>query len=126
DTGHSGGLDVFVTKLDSTGSSLSYSTFLGGSYSDKGNGIAVDGSENAYVTGITDSTDFPTTPGAYNTEKHNWESDVFVTKLNSTGSSLSYSTFLGGSDLDEGNGIALDGSGNAYVTGITYSTDFPT
>ena len=85
----------------------------------------MDGSENAYVTGITDSTDFPTTPGAYDTG-HSGGYDVFVTKLNSTGSSLIYSTFLGGSEFDEGNGIAVDDLRNSYVTGSTFSTDFPT
>jgi hypothetical protein len=125
DQSSNGDGDVFITKLDTTGSNLIYSTFLGGSYHDQGNGIAVDDLGNAYVTGSTFSTDFPTTPGAYNTS-HNGGFDVFVTKLNNTGSSLIYSTFLGGSDFDEGNGIAMDGSGNAYVTGITDSTDFPT
>jgi hypothetical protein len=117
--------DLFISKLNSTGSALSYSTFLGGGGIDAGWGIAIDGSGNAYVTGRTSSTDFPTTPGAFNTS-YNFMDDLFISKLNSTGSALSYSTFLGGGGIDAGWGIAIDGSGNAYVTGFTESSDFPT
>jgi len=125
DTSYNGNSDVFITKLNSTGSALTYSTYLGGGAYDCGHGIAIDGSGNAYVTGYTYSTDFPTTSGAFDTS-YNGNSDVFITKLNSTGSALTYSTYLGGGDYDYGYGIAIDGSGNAYVTGYTYSTDFPT
>jgi hypothetical protein len=113
---------------------LSYSTYLGGSGGDYGNGIAVDSSGNAYVTGFTDSNDFPTanplqgacddcfyTPGTTDNS-----GDAFVAKLNPTGSALVYSTYLGGSLNDYGTGIAVDSAGNAYVTGATNSTDFPT
>jgi hypothetical protein len=124
DTTLNGG-DVFVTKLNSSGASLLYSTFLGGSNYEGGDGIAVDSSGNAYVTGQTSSTDFPTTSGAFDTT-HNSGGDAFVTKLNASGASLLYSTYLGGSDYEEGWGIAVDSSGNAYVAGYTYSTDFPT
>ncbi len=116
--------DAFIAKLNSSGSALSYSTFLGGSEGDYSYGIAIDGSGSTYVTGSTSSTDFPTTSNAYDTS-HNGEHDVFVAKLNSSGSALSYSTFLGGSESDHSHGIALDGSGNAYVTGDAYSVDFP-
>jgi hypothetical protein len=119
-----GGIDVFVTKLSSTGNSLVYSTYLGGSGQDASHGIAVDGAGSAYVTGQT-SGDFPTTTafdGAFNGGNH----DAFVTKLSPSGSSLIYSTYLGGSDMDIGRGILVDGSGNAYATGNTFSTDFPT
>jgi Ca2+-binding RTX toxin-like protein len=118
--------DVFVTKLEPTGAALSYSTFLGGSGDDQGVGIAVDGAGAAYVTGLTqdETTDFPTTPGAYD-ETHNGAFDAFVTKLEPTGAALSYSTFLGGSGIDFGFGIAVDGGG-AYVTGFTEADDFPT
>jgi hypothetical protein len=119
---------AFVTKLDRTGSGLIYSTYLGGTRFDLGQGIAVDAAGNAYVTGYTDSTDFPTTAGAFQTTHggitDNW--DVFLTKLNPTGSALVYSTYLGGSDNDQGNGIAVDAAGNAYVTGWTNSLDFKT
>ena len=88
-------------------------------------GIAVDTAGNAYVTGYTDSTDFPTTAGAFQTT-FGGKYDAFVTKLNPTGTALVYSTYLGGTGDDGGTGIAVDTAGNAYVTGVTYSTDFPT
>src|SRR5439155_8883792 len=104
---------------------LVYSTYLGGNSDDRGFGIAVDSAGNAYVTGSTPSTDFPTTPGAFQTAG-TVNGIAFVTKLNPTGSGLVYSTYLGGSSGDQAFGIAVDASGNAYVTGLTYSTDFPT
>src|SRR5439155_8211839 len=94
---------------------LFYSTYLGGSGFDQGLGIAVDISGNAYVMGFTNSTNFPTTAGAF--EVANADGNAFVTKLNPTGSGLLYSTYLGGSGFDFGLGIAADASGNAYVTG---------
>ena len=118
-------LDVFVTKLDPTGSALLYSTYLGGTGNDIGFGIAVDGAGNAYVTGFTNSSNFPTTAGAFQTSFGGFD-DAFVTKLDPTGSVLLYSTYLRGSGFDFGNGIAVDATGNAYVTGTTLSTDFPT
>ncbi len=118
-----GGMDVFVTKLNSTGTALVYSTYIGGSGSQQGYGIAIDGSGNAYVTGLVISSDFDVTPGAFQTT-YAGGYDVFVTKLNSTGTALVYSTYIGGSSLDEGRSIAIDGSGNAYVTGRTGSTDY--
>jgi len=120
-----GGSDVFVTKLNATGSGLVYSTFLGGSGGNFGNDITVDGSRNAYVAGYTTSADFPTTIGVYN-RTYGGNQDAFVTKLNAAGSGLVYSTYLGGTSNDFGNGIAVDSSGNAYVIGDTYSTDLPT
>lgn len=117
--------DAFVTKLNAAGSALVYSTFLGGLSSDFGRGIAVDGAGSAYVTGKTDSTDFPTTPGAFDTT-YNDRGDAFVLKLDASGSSLVYGTFLGGSENDDGRGIAVDGSGAAYVTGEVWSDDYPT
>jgi hypothetical protein len=118
-----GGGDVFVTKLNATGTALVYSTYIGGSGSDRGNAIAVDGSGNAYVTGETNSTNYDVTPGAFQTTNGGgW--DVFVTKLNAAGTTLVYSSYIGGSGSDRGNAIAVDGSGNAYVTGETYSTDY--
>src|ERR1022692_4291600 len=120
--------DAFVTMLNPSGSALVYSTYLGGSSSDYGNGIALDSSGNAYVTGQTGSANFPTTPGAFQTSCGGGcgSPDAFVTMLNPSGSALVYSTYLGGSSSDYGNGIAVDSSGNAYVTGVTNSTDFPT
>ncbi|MFI5455817.1 MAG: SBBP repeat-containing protein [Isosphaerales bacterium] len=121
-----GGTDAFVTKFNASGSGLVYSTYLGGNNLDVGYGIAVDGSGNAYVTGYTQSTNFPTTSGAYQGAFGGGYHDAFVTELNATGTALRYSTYLGGSGQDEGYGIAVDGAGDAYVTGITGSTDFPT
>ena len=116
---------AFVTKLNPTGSALGYSTYLGGSGGDDGYGIAADAAGNAYVTGDTSSTDFPTTPGAFQTSLGgSTNSKAFVTKLAPAGS-LAYSTYLGGG-ADSGLAIAVDGVGDAYITGNTSSTTFPT
>ena len=126
DTSHNGGWDAIITKLNSSGSALLYSTFLGGSNTDQAGGIAVDGNGNAAVSGYTASTAFPTTAGAFDTSYSGGAQDAFVTELNSSGSALLYSTFLGGSNTDQASGIAVDGNGNAIISGYTYSTDFPT
>jgi len=103
---------------------LSYSTYLGGASADGASAIAIDSSDNNYITGFTCSTNFPTmaplqpTPGG--------GCDAFITKLNSTGTAALYSTYLGGSAFDQGRGIVVDGGGNAYVTGLTFSSNFPT
>jgi Beta-propeller repeat len=127
DATHNGTLDAFVTKLDRTGSKLLYSTYLGGSGGDfdSGETIAVDRASNAYVTGVTQSSDFPTTPGALDTSLGGTE-DGYVAKLNRDGSKLLYSTYLGGSDEDGGFGITVDDDSHAYVTGFSRSSDFPT
>jgi uncharacterized repeat protein (TIGR01451 family) len=129
-TTYANGSDVFVTKLNADGSAIVYSTYLGGNSEDVGYGIAVDSSSNAYVTGSTSSTNYPTTPGAYQTALHGgsyyYTTDAFVTKLNVDGTALVYSTYLGGSSSEQANGIAVDSSGNAYLAGYTYSGDFPT
>ncbi len=116
--------DVFVAKLNAAGSALIYSTYLGGSADEAGFGIAVDASGNAYVTGYTESSNFPTASPLRAT--YSGLGDAFVAKLNATGSVLVYSTYLGGNNADAAYGIAVDSSGNAYVTGITESTNFPT
>jgi hypothetical protein len=119
-----GTYDAFVSKIDPSGSALVYSTYLGGAAEDLGQGIATDSAGNAYVTGQTNSTNFPTiNPLQANNAGGG---DVFVAEINSAGSELVYSTYLGGSNLDYGDAIAVDSTGNAYVTGTTYSTNFPT
>ena len=120
------GTDAFVTKLNSTGTALVYSTLLGGTSTDSGNGIAVNPAGNAYVVGGTGSSNFPTTPGAFQTVNPGGGFDAFVTELSPAGDALVYSTYLGGNDTDFGADIALDIAGNATVVGSTSSTDFPT
>ncbi|MDQ3703770.1 MAG: SBBP repeat-containing protein [Chloroflexota bacterium] len=116
--------DAFVTKLNADGSALVYSTYLGGSSYDRANGIEVDGSGNVYITGDTASTDFPTF-NAIQAANAGGTADAFVTKLNANGSALVYSTYLGGTAVDIGSDIAVDESGNVYITGDTSSTNFP-
>jgi len=119
-----GGVDAFVSKLNPAGSALVYSTYLGGSSTDNGQGIAVDSSGSAYITGFTSSANFPITAGAFQTNL-GVPYDAFVSKLNATGNVLTYSTHLGGS-VTGGNGITVDSNGSAYVIGDTRSANFPT
>ena len=119
---NSGSADVFLTKFSSSGS-VQWSTYLGGSSYDYGYGVATDGNGNAFVTGNTESTDFPTSSATY--ASNSGDVDVFLTKFSSSGS-VQWSTYLGGSSTDHGNGVATDGSGNAFVTGYTWSFNFPT
>jgi len=116
--------NAFVAKINPEGTALVYSTYLGGSGSDAGKAIAVDSAGNAYVTGSTTSTDFPTMKPLQPT--NGGTEDVFVTKLNSEGSALVYSTYLGGSGVDGGSAIAVDRTGDVFVTGSTQSANFPT
>jgi hypothetical protein len=120
-----GASDAFVAKIASDGSSLVYSTYLGGEADDPPFDISVDGLANAHVIGRTSSTDFPTANALQATHRGG-EFDVFITKLNADGSAFVYSTFLGGTGYDSGIGIAADQSGNAYLTGYTASFDFTT
>jgi hypothetical protein len=121
-----GNENAFVSKLNASGSALVYSTYLGGHGNTYGYGIAVDASGNAYLTGSTDSTNFPTHNPLQASNGGGGNNDAFVSKFNAAGSALVYSTYLGGFYNDQGNGIAVDASGNAYVAGYTFSTDFPT
>ena len=115
--------DIFVYKMSSDGQTLLYSTYVGGSNSEQANAIAIDANGNVYVTGYTYSNDFPKV-NAYNST-FGLSGDVFVFKLSATGNSLLYSTYIGGNNFEQGTGIAVDGSGNAYITGQTYSLNFP-
>jgi len=116
----------FVAKFNGTGTALLYATFLSGSGLDAATGIALDASGDAYVVGTTSSTNFPTTLGVLQPTNSANGTTGFVAKLGSTGSSLLYSTYLGGSTSTRVNGVTVDGSGNAYVTGSTEDTNFPT
>ncbi|MEA2176200.1 MAG: hypothetical protein QOD00_3792 [Blastocatellia bacterium] len=118
--------DAFVTKLNSSGNAISYSTYLGGNSEDMAYSIAVDSASNAYVTGSTRSTNFPVLSAAQPTKNDFSYKDAFVTKITSAGSILGYSTYLGGNGDDTGRSIALDSSNNVYVAGIAGSTNFPT
>ncbi len=122
DTFLSGSEDAFAAKLNSTGE-LAYATFIGGSSRDDGNSVTVDSFGNAYVTGTTNSTDFPVTPGAFDTS-YNGGWDTFIIELNAVGSALVFATYLGGSGSDNGV-VVLDDVGNAYVAGSTGSVNFP-
>ena len=118
------GGDVFVAKFNPTGSGLVYLTYIGGSASEEGHDIAVDDTGNVYLTGFTQSSNFPITSGAFDTSFNGPASDAFVAKLNASGTGLIYSTFLGGtggSNGEHGNAIAIDALGNAYVAGDTDS-----
>src|SRR5579863_9779824 len=119
-----GSSDAFVTKVNFSGTALIYSTFLGGSQADTGQGIAVDAAGNAYVAGYTFSADFPTKNALQGSSAG--DADAFVTELNPAGSTLVFSTYLGGSGRDRAFGLALDSSANIYVVGDTQSSNFPT
>jgi hypothetical protein len=123
DPSHNFGYDAFVSKISSSGGSLSYSTFLGGTGTEWATSIARDGSNNIYITGLTTSNLFPTANAFDNSFSNVF--DAFVTKIASTGSTLSFSTFLGSSGADQGMAIAVDLSDQAIVTGITNSGSFP-
>jgi len=130
------GSNAFVTKFNSAGSALVYSTYLGGSFSDAAASVAVDSAGSAYVAGATGSTDFPTVApfqATNNAQGVGFPANelghfftAFLTKLNAAGSALTYSTYLGGSGVDGAAGVAVDSGGEAYVTGATTSPDFPT
>jgi len=125
DTVYNGYSDAFVVKVNPSGTGLAYASFLGESSPEWSSSIAVNGAGAAYVTGETFSSDFPTTPGAFDTT-HNGGVDAFVVKVNPSATGLAYASFLGGSNCDRGYGIAVDGAGAAYITGETISADFPT
>ncbi|OGD22760.1 MAG: hypothetical protein A2W03_03275 [Candidatus Aminicenantes bacterium RBG_16_63_16] len=124
DLSHNGDYDAFVAKVNASGTSLAYCGYIGGTQDDRGYGIAVDASGNAYVTGyaLSTQTSFPVVAGSYD-PVHNGLKDAFVAKVSAAGSALVYCTYLGGSADDAGYGIALDGSGNAFIAGYTGSSE---
>ncbi len=124
------GTEAFVTKINPTGSAIVYSTFLGGSFLDEASSIAVFNG-TAYVTGFTTSTNFPTTAGAFDPIYNGFEDpedrqDVFAARVSADGASLIYGTYLGGTSYEYAYGIAVDGTGATYLTGVTASAGFPT
>ena len=119
-------LDAFVAKLNATGTALDYATYLGGDGNDRGFNIAVDRAGQAYVTGETNSADFPTSSNALQPNQNGTSLDAFVTQLDATGATRPYSTYLGGNGTDDGFGITVDRGGRITVAGETFSTDFPT
>ncbi len=125
-TFNGGGSDIFVTKMSADGSSLIYSTYLGGNDSDECFSVAVDATGSVFLAGDTRSVNFPTTPGAFDTAVTGGTFDVVVVKLNATGNQLIYSTFIGNSGYELGLDIAVDSTGNAFVTGYTNDSAFPT
>lgn len=120
-----GATDAFVARISADGTTLDYATYLGGSGLDVATGIALDAAGNVYVTGYTNSGDFPVTPGAVQTHLKGKLFDAFVAKISPAGA-LAYATYLGGRYVDVANAIAVDGAGNAFVAGFTCSPDFPT
>ncbi|HMS43378.1 MAG TPA: SBBP repeat-containing protein, partial [Pyrinomonadaceae bacterium] len=126
DTSANGQEDVFVTKINASGTNVVFSTFLGGTFYDEGNGIVVDPVGNIYIAGAA-SAAFPTTSGAFDTT-FNGGADVFITKLNPNGSNLLYSTYIGSASIDFANDLAIDGGGNAYIVVRTSDAviDYPT
>ena len=122
---NAGTVNAFVTELDPTGATFTFSTYLGGSGDDRALGLALDSSGNVYIAGRSQSVDFPTTTGVVQGANAG-QADAFVAKLNPSGPTVVYSTLLGGTGDDQGNGIAVDSSGNAFVAGFTNSSNFPT
>jgi hypothetical protein len=122
---NAGSGDVFVTKFNASGSGVLFSTYLGGTGTDIPAQILLDATGNIYITGSTNSLNFPTTSGVFQ-PTYGGNQDAFLTKLKPTGSALVYSTYIGGSGVDFGTALALDSAGDAFVTGSTQSTNFPT
>lgn len=124
DTTHNGATDFFVTKLNSAGTALIYSTFIGGTGIDNGAGLAIDNVGSAYIVGVV-AQGFPTTPGVFDTTASG-STEIGVSKLSANGATLVYSTFLGGTQGENGTSVAVDAFGNAYVLGTNFGGDYPT
>lgn len=124
DNSHNGSYDAFMAKLHFTGSSLEYSTFLGGVDDEAGNGLSIDNLANVYLTGNNYSSGFPVSPGSFD-NTHNGNYDAFLTKFNSSGL-LAFSTFIGGVGDETGSNVVVNSVGEPFVVGHTASSDFPT
>ncbi|UCG03866.1 MAG: SBBP repeat-containing protein [Candidatus Heimdallarchaeota archaeon] len=122
----SGEYDIFITKLNGTGNKLVYSTYLGGDDDDSAREIMVDAFNNTYITGETESLDFPATSGAFDETYNGGTSDAYIAKVSAAGDNLVFSTYMGGEGNDYGYGIAIDAFNNTYITGETWSSNFPT
>lgn len=120
-----GAADAFVTKLNAAGNGLIYSTYLGGSSHEYCHGIAVDGSGRAYICGSTLSLDYPLQNPYQITPPNSYKTLAFLSRLNAAGTALEYSTYIGGTNHDIANDVAVDASGNAYIIGMTISSDYP-
>src|SRR5262249_28788284 len=125
DTTANGGDDAFIARLLPNGTALSFSTYLGGSGNDRANGITLDSAGSVYVTGKTASANFPTTAGAFDTSLNGGD-DGFLVKLNNTGTTVTFATYLGGSGADDPQDLVLDNVRNVFVVGRTASANFPT
>lgn len=125
DSSWNGGTDIVLGKLNSTGSNLSYSTFIGTTGYDYGNAVAIDNTGNMHLTGYTSSANYPTTTGSFDRSFNGGYSDVLFTKLNNTGSQIMYSTYLGGQSSDEAKQIVFDNNKNIIIAGNTSSNNFP-
>lgn len=120
-----GGVDAFVARLAPDGAALTYLTYLGGTGSDHPNALAVDASGHAYVAGTTDSSNYPTTAGAYRTTRNGSAADAFVTKLAPSGTSLVFSTYFGGTGVDQAFSVSVASGGEVVIAGQTTSTNLP-
>src|SRR5262249_56479372 len=125
DTSLNGGDDGFVVKLNNTGTTVTFATYLGGSGADDPQDLDLDNDRNVYVVGRTTSANFPTTAGAFDTTANGGD-DAFVTKLLAAGNALGYSTYLGGNGGDTATDIIVSFDATAYVAGFTGATNFPT
>ena len=127
DESYNGDGEAFLLKLNATGNGLVYCTFLGGTHHEEADGVAISSDGSCFVTGFTDSSDFPTTLGAYQSTNMSSlpRTDAFITKFTPDGASLNFSTYLGGSASDYGSAIAIDDLGNCYISGVTMSDDYP-
>jgi hypothetical protein len=125
DATYNGGDDTFLAKFSADGQTLLYCTYLGGSGYEQNHALAVDNAGCAYVTGLVQSTDYPTTAGVLGPIYYGGTADGYVTKLSADGAGLVYSTYIGGSGFDDGVGLFVDASGHAYVSSGTSSADFP-